>query len=87
MPYGVAKILAIPFDLIIAATGKNLPVSSARIKKLAKATTQFDAAKVHAVSNASKTPIPDAIKEMAAWFKSEGKSKPHPERRPPESVQ
>ena len=87
VPYGVAKILAIPFDLIIAATGKNLPVSSARIKKLAKATTQFDAAKVHAVSNTSKTPIPDAIKEMAAWFKSEGKSKPHPERRPPESVQ
>ena len=87
VPYALARLLAVPFDLVITLTGKNLPVSSARIKKLAKATTQFDAAKVHAVSNSPKTSIPEAISQMAAWFKSEGKSKSHPDRRPSESIQ
>lgn len=86
VPYPLARLLVVPFDLIIAVTGKNLPVSSARIRKLAKSQTQFDAKKVHAASSKEKVPLAQAIEKMAIWFVNDGKTRSHPDRRPPEQV-
>ena len=82
----LARLLVIPFDIVIALTGKNLPVSSARIRKLAKSQTQFDASKIHAISKSNKAPIPKGISEMATWFRDHGKTAPYPNRRPSEDV-
>ena len=86
VPYMLARLLVIPFDIVIALTGKNLPVSSARIRKLAKSQTQFDASKIHAISKSNKAPIPKGISEMATWFRDHGKTAPYPNRRPSEDV-
>ena len=86
IPYPVARLLVVPFDLLIALTGMNLPVSSARIKKLAKVQTQFSAEKIHAVCKCSLKPLEEGIHEMAKWFAEEGKSATHPNRRPPEEL-
>ena len=86
VPYMLARLLVIPFDIVIALTGKNLPVSSARIRKLAKSQTQFDASKIHAISKSNKAPIPKGISEMATWFRDHGKIAPYPNRRPSEDV-
>ncbi|TWU67007.1 UDP-galactose-4-epimerase [Crateriforma conspicua] len=86
IPLQLAKILAIPFDLTIAATKKNLPVSSARIKKLASDSTVFDSAKVHSVSKCKKVSIADGIKIMVDWYRSGGSDARFIDRRPPESA-
>ena len=74
VPYTLARILALPFDLVIALTGKNLPISGARIKKLAKAQTQFESTKIRDAGYQQKVELREGIKRMVKWYLEEGKA-------------
>lgn len=83
IPYGLARLLAVPFDVVISLTGKNLPISSSRIRKLAKTNTQFEAGKIHQALGKKSVPLETAILKMVDWYKNAGKSMDAPNRRPP----
>ncbi|MBL8876750.1 MAG: NAD(P)-dependent oxidoreductase [Phycisphaerae bacterium] len=90
IPLGLACLLALPFDIVIKLTGKNLPVSSARIKKLFAMQTKFEAQKVLDAGFKSRIPLagPDgAIDRMVKWYLAEGQHKKAVWHLPPEQVQ
>lgn len=73
VPLGLALFLALPFDLIIRVTGRNLPVSGARIRKLASTETLYEADKVHASGFEAPVPLEEGIRRMVRWYLEEGK--------------
>lgn len=73
IPLGLALFLALPFDAVIALTGKNLPVSSARIRKLATVQTKFEADKILATGFTPRHSLEEGIRKMVAWYLREGK--------------
>lgn len=73
VPYWLARVLALPFDLVIAVTGKNLPVSGARIKKMAKSRTQYESKRIREAGFEQKTSLEDGIKKMVRWYLESGK--------------
>jgi nucleoside-diphosphate-sugar epimerase len=73
VPKQLGIMLGLPFDVIIRITGKNLPVSSARIRKLGTQTLH-SAAKIF---NEGFQPIfstTDGLKKMVAWYKEKTRS-------------
>jgi nucleoside-diphosphate-sugar epimerase len=73
VPKPLGIMLGLPFDVIIRITGKNLPVSSARIRKLGTQTLH-SAAKIF---NEGFQPIfstTDGLKKMVAWYKEKTRS-------------
>lgn len=75
LPLGVALCAALPFDAVIAVTGKNLPVSSARIRKLASTQTKFESDKVFAAGYKPKVTLREGIDRMVKWYLAEGRHK------------
>ena len=73
IPLGLALLLALPFDVVIGLTGRNLPISSARIRKLATMQTKFEADKLMATGYTPRVPLRDGIRKMVAWYLREGK--------------
>lgn len=73
IPLGLAMLGGLPFDLVIALSGKNLPVSTARIKKLFSTQTKFEADKVRAAGFQAKIPLTEGIRRMVEWYVKEGK--------------
>ena len=67
IPLWLGLLAAIPFDLAIALTGRNLPISSARIRKLATA-TEFQADKVHSSGFLPPLTLREGIAQMADTF-------------------
>ncbi|MDO5645552.1 MAG: NAD-dependent epimerase/dehydratase family protein [Dermabacter sp.] len=65
----VAPALAVtkPFDLAARLTGRDLPITSERVRKLAFAHTQFSAARVHARVQVPLT-LTEALTEMVQWY-------------------
>lgn len=86
IPLPVALALAVPFDAMIRLTGRNLPISSARVRKLATARTKFDAAKVRAAGFQPRVPLHEGIRRMAEWFSAEGRHQPVVSHLPPARV-
>jgi nucleoside-diphosphate-sugar epimerase len=86
VPLPVALALAAPFDALIRVTGRNLPISSARVRKLATAQTKFDAAKVRSAGFQPAHTVRDGIRRMAEWFLAEGRHQPVVSHLPPERV-
>jgi nucleoside-diphosphate-sugar epimerase len=75
VPKSLGIMLGLPFDLLIKITGKNFPVSSARIKKLATQ-THHSAEKIFAQGfKASHTTI-DGLCTMVDWYKHKSASIP-----------
>jgi len=72
-PISVPKILlqigAIPFDILIKVTGKNLPVSSARVNKFATE-TYHKAEKVLKTGFSPKFDNYQGLNKMVDWYKS-----------------
>lgn len=73
VPMWVATLGALPFDLVIATTGKNLPISSARVKKLFAAQTKFEADKILAAGYKPKVPLAEGIAKMTRWYLEQGR--------------
>lgn len=72
LPLGAALALAAPFDAVIRLTGRNLPISSARVRKLAADRTKFEADKVRAAGFRPRVTLDEGIRRMVAWYRAEG---------------
>jgi GlcNAc-P-P-Und epimerase len=70
IPKAVGIALGFPFDLVIKITGKNLPVSSARIKKLGTQ-TYHSAQKLFEAGFNPKYSTIYGLKKMVEWYRKE----------------
>jgi GlcNAc-P-P-Und epimerase len=70
LPKSIAGLLGLPFDMAIKLTNKNLPVSSARIKKLA-AETHHSAQKIFDQGFKPVFSTTEGLIKMVAWYKAE----------------
>lgn len=70
LPYRVLHLLALPFDLAIALTGKDLPISTKRVKKLCTE-THHRADKIRADGFQPKFSTLDGLSNMVQWVQSE----------------
>ena len=68
---------------MIRLTGKNLPISSARVRKLAADRTKFEAARVRAAGFTPRVSLDEGIRRMVAWYQAEGKTAEPVRRLPP----
>lgn len=75
VPYGLGMVMGLPFDAVIKATGKNLPISTARIRKLYKTETKFEADKILSTGFKPTIPLAEGIDRMVKWYQSEGKAR------------
>ncbi len=73
VPYGLGLLMAIPFDIVIGLTGKNLPISSARITKLFKTETKFEADKILSTGYTPRVPLAEGIDRMVKWYQAGGR--------------
>ncbi|MBY0307792.1 MAG: NAD(P)-dependent oxidoreductase [Phycisphaerales bacterium] len=86
IPMWVALLGALPFDAVIKLTGKNLPVSSMRVKKLFETRTKFEADKLAAAGWKSPVSLNDGLDRMSKWYLAEGKRQPAVWRTPPARI-
>lgn len=86
VPMNAALLAALPFDLVIKLTGKNLPVSSARIKKLAGVQTKFEAQKVVDAGFRARYTIQAGVEKMTDWYLDQGRSQTPVWHTPPAAV-
>jgi nucleoside-diphosphate-sugar epimerase len=86
VPLGAALALATPFDFVIRLTGRNLPISSARIRKLAGDETRFEADRLAESGFRARVPISEGIRRMVEWFLREGRHETPVWRLPPAEV-
>lgn len=73
MPYALGMVMGVPFDAVIALTGKNLPISTARVKKMFKTETKFEADKLLSAGYEPKVPLKEGIDRMVQWYLHGGK--------------
>lgn len=73
VPEGLAVALAKPFDVLGRVIGKDLPITSARIRKLASTETMFTADRVRATGFVPRVSLTEALEEMVRWYRDEGK--------------
>jgi len=86
VPLWAALAMAVPFDVMIKVTGKNLPVSSMRIRKLFSMETKFEADKLRRAGFVSPIALKQGIDRMVRWYLAEGKGQPAVWRVPPAKV-
>jgi hypothetical protein len=75
VPLWLGLLAGVPFDVVIKLTGKNLPISTARIKKLFCMQTKYEADKVLATGYTPKVPLKEGIDRMVKWYLAEGKDR------------
>lgn len=73
VPYSVGMLLGLPFDVVIALTGKNLPISTARVRKLFRTETKFEADKILSTGYRPSIPLAEGIDRMVKWYNQSGK--------------
>lgn len=69
LPLWVLRILAIPFDMIIALTGKNLKISSGRIRKITTQ-TYHSASLIRSMGFTPRYSIHYGMERMIRWYES-----------------
>ena len=67
LPKSLGIMMGLPFDLVIKATGKNLPISSARVKKLATE-TYHSASKIFDDGFQPKYTTKEGLRKMVEWY-------------------
>ncbi|HTE29724.1 MAG TPA: NAD(P)-dependent oxidoreductase [Chryseolinea sp.] len=72
IPKTLGVMMGIPFDLIIKLSGKNLPISSSRIKKLGTS-THHSAKKIFADGFKPEYDTIEGLKKMVEWYKEKKK--------------
>lgn len=70
LPMSMAVLFGLPFDLLIKLTGKNLPVSSARIRKLGTQ-TYHSAKRIFSEGFKPRYSSVDGLEKMVEWYKQE----------------
>jgi len=86
IPLWILLLGAKPFDIIIALTGKNLPVSTARIKKLFVDQTKFESQKIIDVGFTAEASVREGIDRTAMWYMNKGKHQSAQWHQPPAEV-
>ena len=86
LPLWLLLLGAKPFDAIIALTKKNLPVSSARVKKLFVDQTKFEADKILAAGYEPEVSLKEAIQRTADWYVDRGQHESATWHQPPKEV-
>ncbi|MHC4946784.1 MAG: NAD-dependent epimerase/dehydratase family protein [Planctomycetota bacterium] len=71
-PLWMALVAGLPFDAVIAVTGRNLPISTARMRKLCTETL-FEADKVRAAGFEAPVPLAEGLRRMVAWYLEKGR--------------
>ena len=87
VPLWLAKLGALPFDCVIKATGKNLPVSSSRIEKLFVAPTWINGDKFRAKGWKSSVSVESCLEDMVKWYLETGSKVEVNWNQPPKKVQ
>jgi GlcNAc-P-P-Und epimerase len=72
VPYSLALFLALPFDIFIKLSGKNLSISSSRVKKFCTQTFH-GAEKISRLGFKPKVSIEDGMAKMIRWYLSSKK--------------
>ena len=85
-PTWLLLLCAKPFDLIIALTGKNVPVSTARVRKLFVDQTKFEAQKVIDAGFKAEASVREGIDRTAKWYTSTGKNQAAQWHQPPAEI-
>jgi nucleoside-diphosphate-sugar epimerase len=85
-PMWLVLVMALPFDIVIALTGKNLKISSARVKKMYSVQTKFEADKILKAGFEPPVPLKEGIRRMAQWYLAEGKDQSADWHQPPKDV-
>jgi GlcNAc-P-P-Und epimerase len=70
VPYPLAYLMGLPFDLAIKLTGRDLPISTMRIKKICTA-THHNAAKVLQAGFQPQWSTVEGLRKMVAWYVEE----------------
>lgn len=86
VPLGVALALAAPLDAVATLTRRNIPVSRARIRKLAEAETVYAAAAIRAAGFEPRVSLEAGLRAMVRWYVAEGRLLPTEPRLPPARV-
>jgi len=72
IPEAIAVAASWPFDLAARVTGRNLAISSARIRKMC-AQTRFEADKIRRVGFQAPVPLLEGIERTVRWYQREGR--------------
>lgn len=84
VPLRAAVLAAAPFDLITRVTGRNLPITSDRIRKLAESETSFAAERIRETGYTQPTSLRDGLAVMVRWYREPGRPTAAVEHLPPE---
>jgi nucleoside-diphosphate-sugar epimerase len=86
IPLWVGLFLALPFDVVIKLTGRNLAISGERIRKLFKVETRFESDKLRDAGFEAKVPLPEGIERMVDWYVESGRNESSEWHLPPDEV-
>ena len=84
VPLRPAMIAAAPFDLLARLTGRNLPITSDRIRKLSADETSFASDRLRATGYEQPVTLQEGLAEMVRWYLQEGRLHTPVEHLPPE---
>ncbi len=86
LPLGLALLMAKPFDIVIALTGRNIPISSARVRKLFVDQTKFEAEKARQAGFVPSVSLEEGIQRMVEWYQAGGRDESAQWHQPPAEV-
>ena len=86
LPMPVVLALALPFDAFTAVTGKDLGVSSMRVRKLFAQETRFEADKIASTGFRSAVTVTEGIARMVRWWQQAGSKAAPKWRQPPAEI-
>lgn len=84
VPLGPALVAAAPFDVLARITGRNLPITSERIRKLAESETSFASERIRATGYSQPVTLRDGLARMVRWYREPGRATRAVEHLPPE---
>jgi nucleoside-diphosphate-sugar epimerase len=83
MPLPLILLMAKPFDLAIALTGKNIPISTARVRKLFVDQTKFESDRARDAGFTPSISLDEAIGRMVQWYVDGGRDEQATWHQPP----
>ncbi len=86
IPLPLALAMAKPFDMLIAVTGRNFPVSSARVRKLFVDQTKFEADKARRAGFTPDIELAEGLRRMVKWYLDGGREQSAEWHQPPAEI-
>jgi nucleoside-diphosphate-sugar epimerase len=87
LPLWMVMLMAKPFDAITAITGRDLGISSMRVRKLFLWETRFEAEKLRRAGFTSPVDVREGLRRMVQWWLSAGSTQKPVWRQPPAAIQ